>query len=159
MTSMDEEDPPDNTHSENTDGGNGNNAADDGSGATQAFNGLNLSEADIGDHQMQNANAEVIASPSSSEVATGLNGTVVLNADVIARQQQEQADLHEQCIKDARKNAMGEMVLSAEPLNYFQGVPKVPFGYMTITVGVFFKAQWTSTSPIIKNLIENDIGF
>ena len=69
-------------------------------------------------------------------------------------------ELEARCIKEGRLNAMGELVMSAEPYNYWQDFTIKPLGYMTRVVGVFFKVgRWNPTDADIEQLVSRDLGF
>ena len=111
------------------------------SGATQQMQGLHVDESDI--------QVDTVDNETESKIE---------NAKV-QKQLEIEKMLEEKSIKDARKNAMGHEIRSAEPYNYFQDMTKLPFGYMTLAVGVFFNSRWNPTSIDIKNMIEVDLGF
>ena len=56
---------------------------------------------------------------------------------------------------------MGQLILSAEPYNYWQDFTINPIGYMTRVVGVYFTStgRWNPTSLDVKQLIEVDLGY
>ena len=68
--------------------------------------------------------------------------------------------LEARCIKEGRLNAMGELVMSAEPHNYWQDLTIKPMGYMTRTIGVYFNiGRWNPTDADIEQLIYRDLGY
>ena len=72
-----------------------------------------------------------------------------------------QAELEAKCIEQGRRNAMGQLVLSAEPYNYWQDLTIQPSGFMNRVVGVYFNntGRWNPSSLDVKQLIEVDLGF
>ena len=120
-----------------------------GSTLTQSMQAMSV------DHAVEVLSTEV----ATIEETANKEDDAEAQARVEAAKQNELKRLEELSIKGARKNAMGETILSAEPFNFFQDMNKKPFGYMTMVVGVLFKTGWTPSSYMIKNLIEHELGF
>ena len=123
------------------------------------------------DDDGSNVMVQVSPGGSSAVVAFGNPGDQSeLNADTTeklnennnqdeGRKKREEL-LEEEAIKKGRLNAMGELVKSAEPYNFWNDMETTPPMYMRRVVGVFFKSNsWTPPSDDdIENLLKVDLA-
>ena len=106
----------------------------------------------------QNVNGEVDQS-ASGHIAMEQDDGKQLSEETKKMIEDEQKHLEELSIKAARKNAMGDVIRSAEPYNFFQDPSQVPYGYMSLVVGVYFKTDWFPTTHHIVQLLDFELGY
>ena len=118
------------------------------SGATQSLENLDIQDNVVhgGENQVDGSGADANAATATKDAAE-------------KKRLEINKLLEEKSIQQARKNAIGDVIRSAEPYNYWQDFTKQPFGYMTKVVGVQFNSRWNPTSAHIDQLIKRDLGF